>query len=140
MKFIKFSIICCLVLSLFSCAPDSTGPASYVGVNYPEITQALAIEIADLIQQEMNIPTTVINLAKDDENILSDKVLTILKNRGYAISQTEGTVTTFTIDELSANKIYLTITLDKIRLSRIYTYEAQTGKILPGSPLNKGEV
>lgn len=140
MKLIKTTIIFGLILSLFSCAANNKGPASYVGVDYPEITQALAIEIADLIQQEKNITTVVINLADDQENILSGKVLKILKDRGYATSKTEGIVTTFTVDNLSENKIYLTVTLNKIRLSRVYIYQAQTGKILPGSPLNKGEV
>ena len=139
MKYIKFISIFFLCLGCFSCAVK-TQNMSFVDIEgNPELIDKIVIEIVDLINQEKAINTTI-NLVYGPDNILGDDVLAELKKGGFPLSGDSGLTTTFIVDSHDANKIYLSITIGKMVLSRIYIYEAQTGLIKPGSPLSKGEV
>ncbi|MBU1386947.1 MAG: hypothetical protein KKD32_03750 [Proteobacteria bacterium] len=138
MKFIKILFILSLVC--YSCAAKQQN-LSYVDIEGdPEIIKNLAVEIVGLIHMEKNVQNVVINLIYDKDNVLGDEILKELKDKGFALSDTDGTKTTFLVTSFEANKIYLSVTLDKMMLSRIYLYEAQTGTISVASPLNKGDV
>lgn len=140
MKKIKIFFFLLFCMACFSCA-TKTENLSYVDVNgNPEIVNEMVVRIVDLIQEEKGVEDTTINLMRKGTTVFDKAILDELQNRGFAMSETEGVITSFVIDSFEENKIYLTVTLDKIIFSQIFVYEAQTGMIKPGSPLNKGEV
>ncbi len=139
MKYIKIASIFFICLGCFSCATKQQ-EMSYVDTEgNPELIDMIAIEIVDLISQEKTINTTI-NLIYEPNNVLGDKVLAELKKRGFPLSFDSGLSITFTVNSHGANKIYLSIILEKMVLSRIFIYEEQTRLLKPGSPLSKGEV
>ncbi len=140
MKYIKIVFIFFLVLSCISCASKQEKPISFVDIEGDqELTHKIVLEIADLIAQESTINTTI-KLIYDFDDLLGDQLNDELKTRGFALSETDGVETTFTVNSLDATRIYIAIKMGKMLLSRIFVYEAQTGAIRPGSPLSKGEV
>ncbi|MCP3876128.1 MAG: hypothetical protein GY699_23655 [Desulfobacteraceae bacterium] len=132
-------IVLCFCLTGFSCATKQQS-FSYEDIeDDKKIVNRLALEIADLISQEKNVNTTI-NFINDSDSVLGDKVLTHLKTRGFPLSETDGVKVSFMAYRYDSNQIYLSITLGKTILSRIFIYEVQTGTLSVGSPLNKGEV
>ena len=105
----------------------------------PELIKKIVIEIVDLINQEKDVNTTI-NLVYEPDDVLGDNVLAELKKRGFPLSKNSGLTTTFIVNSYEVNKIYLSITIGKMILSRIFIYEAQTGVLIPESPLSKWEV
>jgi hypothetical protein len=139
-KMIKFYMLLFLCLICFSCAGKQQPDMSYVDVDGDkELMNKIVVEIADLIHQEKNINTTI-NLVYDFSDTFGNLLFEELKGRGFALSDVDGVVTTYTVNSFEPNRIYLSITLDKMRLSRIFVYEAQTGTIKSFSPLSRGEV
>lgn len=139
MKYIKILSIFFICLICFSCATKNIAK-SYIDIEgNPDLIKKIIFEIADLINQEKNINTTI-NLVYDFDNVLGNEVLKELKKRGFPLSDTNGVRTTVIVGSHDFNKIYLTISLDQMILSRIYLYEAQTGAITPITPLSKGRV
>ncbi len=140
MKWLKYASILFLCLVCFSCASKQKGPVSFVDIeNEPELINTIAVEIVDLISQEKNINTTI-NLVYEFGDVLGDKIFEELKTRGFPLSESDGLHTSFVVNSLDGSRIYLSITMGKMMLSRIFIYEVQTGSLKPGSPLNIGEV
>ncbi len=140
MKWLQYISLFFLCLVCFSCASKQKGPVSFVDIeNEPELINKIAVETVDLISQEKNVNTTI-NLVYDFGDALGDKIFEELKSRGYPLSETDGLQTNFVVNSLDGTRIYLSITMGKMMLSRIFIYEAQTGNLRPGSPLSIGEV
>lgn len=140
MKPIKLLSVILLCLICASCASKRTEPVSFVEIKgNPDLIKKITLEIADLIQQEKSINETI-NLVYDLGDPIGDPLHEELKGRGFALSDVDGIKTTFVVTSFDATRIYLSVTMDKMMLSRIFIYEAQTGSIRPGTPLNKGEV
>lgn len=140
MKYIQTVLILLFCSITFSCAAKDYSE-NYVDINgSPEIVKTMVVKVVDLIQAEKGVETTTIRLLRKGNTPFDIEVLSELKRRGFALSDTEGIATNFVIDGFEKNKIYVSVMLDKTILSRIFIYEAQTGVIKPGSPLSKGEV
>lgn len=138
-KYLKIIPVFFLCLVCFSCASKQV-EKSYVDIEgNPDLIKKISLEIVDLINQEKSINTTI-NLVYDFGDVLGDEILEELKRRGFPLSETDGVTTTFVVRSHDFNKIYLSVSLDKLVMSRIFIYEEQTGKIIPGTPLSKGEV
>jgi hypothetical protein len=139
MKYIKIISVFFLCLVCLACAAK-TQKMSFVDIEgNPELIKKIVIEIVDLINQEKDVNTTI-NLVYEPDDVLGDNVLAELKKRGFPLSKNSGLTTTFIVNSYEVNKIYLSITIGKMILSRIFIYEAQTGVLIPESPLSKGEV
>ena len=135
MKIIKYLMIVCFFAALLGCSGKR---AVFADNDNPEIVKLVAVQIVDLIHQEKNIRETVITLS-DKEKPVEIEVLAELKKRGFALADDGGTPTTVTVQDYGKKKIYLSVTVGKMILSRIFIYDARTDTLIPDSPLCKGD-
>lgn len=134
---IKCLIICFLVIaSLPGCSVLETIKEA----DQNEFIYELAInEIANLIQLKCHPMETVINLKNTDK--LHKSVKRRLKIRGFGLSEKVGTETEYLITIIeNIQAVNIAVKLDKQTLSRMYTYEIQTKKLIPSSGISiRGE-
>lgn len=137
MKIFKCLMIACFFIALLGCS-GKRERATFTDNDNPEIVKMVAVQVVDLIHQEKNIRETVITLS-DKEKPVEVEVLAELKKRGFALADEGGIPTTVTVQDYGKKKIYLSVTLGKMILSRIFIYDARTDTLIPDSPLCKGE-
>ena len=138
MKILKYLMFVCFFAALLGCS-GKRERAMFTDDDNPEIVKRVAVQIVDLIHQERNIQETVITLSEKDKTPVEVEVLAELKKRGFALSDEGGIPTSVTVQDHGKKKIYLSVTLGRMILSRIFIYDARTDTLIPDSPLCKGE-
>lgn len=136
----KLTAIIFVCLICFSCAAKQPESTSFVNVNDPEIVPKITKQIVRLIKKEASIQKDTLNLVYGPENIIGTAVADELKQKGFALSETEGIKTVFTVDSFIENKIFICVIVNKKILSQVFVFETQTGIVKPNSPLSIGEV
>ena len=138
MKIYKCLVMACVFMALLACSGKQER-ATFTDNGNPEIVKLVAVQIVDLIHQEKNIQETVITLSDKEKTPVEVEVLAELKKRGFALADEGGLPTAVTVQNYGKRKIYLSVTVGKMILSRIFIYDARTDTLIPDSPLCKGE-
>lgn len=138
MKIYKCLVMVGVFMALVACS-GKYERATFTDSGKPEIVKLVAFQIADMIHQEKNIRETVITLSDKEKTPVDVEVLAELKKRGFALADEGGLPTAVTVQDYGKKKIYLSVTVGKTILSRIFIYDARTDTLIPDSPLCKGE-